>query len=60
VSGRAEILVSKVAKRKDTKQKIGEKAKSHPSEEDRWREIERSRELGSLQGESPNIGSSES
>jgi hypothetical protein len=38
----------------------GEKAESRPSEEDRWREIERSHELGSSQGESPNIGYSES
>jgi hypothetical protein len=29
-------------------QRSGEKARSHPSVEDRWREIERSRELGSL------------
>jgi hypothetical protein len=34
--------------------------RSRPSEEDRWREIERSRELGSSQVESPNIGYSKS
>jgi hypothetical protein len=33
---------------------------SHPSEEDRWREIVRSRELGSSQVENPNIGYSKS
>jgi hypothetical protein len=34
--------------------------RSRPSEEDRWREIEGSRELGSSQVESPNIGYSKS
>jgi hypothetical protein len=42
VSGRAENLVSRVAKREDTKQRSGERTRSRPSEEDRW---QRSRDL---------------
>jgi hypothetical protein len=42
VSRRAENLVSRVAKREDTKRRRGERIRSRPSEEDRW---QRSRDL---------------
>jgi hypothetical protein len=39
VSGRVEKLVLKVARREVTKQRSGERIRSHPSEKDRWQEI---------------------
>jgi hypothetical protein len=42
VSRRAENLVSRVARREDTKRRSGERTRNRPSEEDRW---QRSRDL---------------